>query len=389
VTAVLLPVLLPALSNRRTRRGLVAAGAGLPVLVLVLVLGLAVGVGGGALGVGDSAAAAGTTPVAACGPVVAGQPAPPLTGPVTAEQLGNATVVYTVARQMALPDQAVLVADTAALTESTLVNLDHGDRDSLGLFQQRPSQGWGTPGQIMDPVYATTAFFQHLLAVPGWQTGDPAVLAQTVEASAHPERYAAFVPLAARLVATAAGTAGCGTNGGGPGAPAATRPGGTGPGGTGPGGTGPGGGGPGNGAGLPAGYALPAGTPTAVVRAITFATGQIGKPYVFGSTGPDSWDCSSLVQAAYAAAGITLPRTTFEQVGVGAAVYDPAALQPGDLVFIAGSDGTDTAPGHVGLYLGTVNGVGYVLHAPYTGTTVQVNPLTEFGPLAALRRVTA
>ena len=374
-----LPALLPTLVNRRSRRGLVAAGAGLPVLVLVLVLGLAVGVGGGALGVGDSAAAAGATPVAACGPVVAGQAAPPLPGTVTAEQLGNATVVYTVARQMALPDQAVLVADTAALTESTLVNLDHGDRDSLGLFQQRPSQGWGTPGQIMDPVYATTAFFQHLLAVPGWQTGDPAVLAQTVEASAHPERYAAFVPLAARLVATAAGTAGCGTNGGGPGAPA----------GTGPGGTGPGGGGPGNGAGLPAGYALPVGTPAGVVRAVTFAIGQIGKPYVFGSTGPDSWDCSSLVQAAYAAAGVTLPRTTFEQVGVGAAVYDPAALQPGDLVFIAGSDGTDTAPGHVGIYLGTVNGVGYVLHAPYTGTTVQVNPLTGFGPLAALRRVTA
>ena len=379
-----LPALLPTLVNRRSRRGLVAAGAGLPVLVLVLVLGLAVGVGGGALEVGDSAAAAGATPDAACGPVVAGQAAPPLPGTVTAEQLGNATVVYTVARQMALPDQAVLVADTAALTESTLVNLDHGDRDSLGLFQQRPSQGWGTPGQIMDPVYATTAFFQHLLAVPGWQTGDPAVLAQTVEASAHPERYAAFVPLAARLVATAAGTAGCGTNGGGPGAPA-----GTGPGGTGPGGTGPGGGGPGNGAGLPAGYALPVGTPAGVVRAVTFAIGQIGKPYVFGSTGADSWDCSSLVQAAYAAAGIALPRTTFEQIGVGAAVYDPVALQPGDLVFIAGSDGTDTAPGHVGIYLGTVNGVGYVLHAPYTGTTVQVNPLTGFGPLAALRRVTA
>ena len=71
-----------------------------------------------------------------------------------------------------------------AMTESGLLNLDHGDQDSLGLFQQRPSQGWGTPAQIMDPTYATDAFVARLLSVPNWQQIAPWLAAQDVQHSA-------------------------------------------------------------------------------------------------------------------------------------------------------------------------------------------------------------
>jgi cell wall-associated NlpC family hydrolase len=94
------------------------------------------------------------------------------------------------------------------------------------------------------------------------------------------------------------------------------------------------------------------------------------------------------MQAAYAAAGITISRTTYDQVRDGAAVPDLAHLNPGDLVLIPGSDGTMSAPGHVGMFVGTDSGgTGYVLHAPYTGTYIQVARLAAFGPIAALRRI--
>jgi cell wall-associated NlpC family hydrolase len=70
------------------------------------------------------------------------------------------------------------------------------------------------------------------------------------------------------------------------------------------------------------------------------------------ATGPGSYDCSGLVQAAYADIGVKLPQTTFEQIDVGGPVYSVAQLQPGDLLFIPGSDGTPQGPGHVGMYLG-------------------------------------
>ena len=83
--------------------------------------------------------------------------------------------------------------------------------------------------------------------------------------------------------------------------------------------------------------------------AIAFARAQLGKPYVWGGTGPDDWDCSGLTQAAYASGGVTIPRTSQDQWAAGPRVYDP---QPGDLVFFPGSDGTWDAPGHVALYTG-------------------------------------
>ena len=83
-----------------------------------------------------------------------------------------------------------MAALAAAFQESGLHNLSHGDRDSLGLFQQRPSQGWGTPSQIMDPGYAAGAFYHRLAQVTGWQTTSVTDAAQQVQRSAAPDAYA-------------------------------------------------------------------------------------------------------------------------------------------------------------------------------------------------------
>jgi peptidoglycan DL-endopeptidase CwlO len=89
----------------------------------------------------------------------------------------------------------------------------------------------------------------------------------------------------------------------------------------------------------------------AVATAIKYAEAQIGKPYLFGGTGPDAFDCSGLVMMAYRAAGIDIPRTALQQWQWGPRVTASAA-SPGDLVFFAGADGTPTMPGHVGLVIG-------------------------------------
>jgi cell wall-associated NlpC family hydrolase len=88
---------------------------------------------------------------------------------------------------------------------------------------------------------------------------------------------------------------------------------------------------------------------------------------------------------AYAAAGISLPRTTFQQVDVGTPVYTLSQLQPGDLIFTAGSDGTPTNPGHVGIYIGE----GLVVQAPKTGLNIMITPLKGYWSqnAVAMRRV--
>jgi hypothetical protein len=106
------------------------------------------------------------------------------------EQAANATTIAAVGKRMGLPDHAVTVAVATAIQESGLHNLTHGDRDSLGLFQQRSSQGWGTPTQILTPSYAAAAFYQHLVAVPGWQTLPVTDAAQQVQRSGSPTAYA-------------------------------------------------------------------------------------------------------------------------------------------------------------------------------------------------------
>jgi hypothetical protein len=105
-------------------------------------------------------------------------------------QAANATTIAAVGKRLGLPNHAVTIALATALLESRLHNLDYGDRDSLGLFQQRPSQGWGTPAQILSPRHAATAFFEQLARVPGWQTLPVTVAAQRVQRSALPNGYA-------------------------------------------------------------------------------------------------------------------------------------------------------------------------------------------------------
>lgn len=106
------------------------------------------------------------------------------------EQAANATTVAAVGKRLGMPDHAVTVALAAALQESGLHNLAYGDLDSLGLFQERPSQGWGTPTQVMVPRYAATAFYTRLMRVPGWSDMAVTDAAQTIEHSAAPDAYA-------------------------------------------------------------------------------------------------------------------------------------------------------------------------------------------------------
>jgi hypothetical protein len=122
------------------------------------------------------------------------------------EQLLNASIVADLAMRRTLPQQAVIVALATALQESKLRNLTYGDRDSIGLFQQRPSQGWGTKEQILVPTYAAGKFYDALLKVPSWQQLPVADAAQRVQHSGFPDAYASWQPRATALAAALTGT---------------------------------------------------------------------------------------------------------------------------------------------------------------------------------------
>ena len=104
-------------------------------------------------------------------------------------QAADAATIAAVAKRKGLADHAVTIALVASLQESKLHNLPSGDLDSVGLFQQRPSQGWGTPAQLIDPVYAATAFYDALVKVPQWATRTVGDVAQAVQHSAAPDAY--------------------------------------------------------------------------------------------------------------------------------------------------------------------------------------------------------
>ena len=106
------------------------------------------------------------------------------------EQAENAALMAAISVQRGLPARAATIAIATAYQESKLVNVDYGDRDSLGLFQQRPSQGWGTPQQVMDPVHSINAFYDALAQVDGFETMRVTVAAQEVQRSGYPEAYA-------------------------------------------------------------------------------------------------------------------------------------------------------------------------------------------------------
>jgi LysM repeat protein len=116
------------------------------------------------------------------------------------EMKQNAQVIYRVGKDLRVSDYGIVIALAAAMQESSLVNIDYGDRDSVGLFQQRTSQGWGTIAQIMDPKYSARAFFggptgpnagkiRGLLDIKNWSTMSLAKAAQAVQISAFPDAY--------------------------------------------------------------------------------------------------------------------------------------------------------------------------------------------------------
>ncbi|MHB1711188.1 MAG: hypothetical protein ACYCV7_07275 [Acidimicrobiales bacterium] len=109
---------------------------------------------------------------------------------ITPIQAQNAALIAAVGLRLGLPDHAATVALATSMQESRLQNLPYGDRDSLGLFQQRPSQGWGSSAQVMNPIYAATAFFDHLAQIPGWESMPVTEAAQLVQRSADPTAYA-------------------------------------------------------------------------------------------------------------------------------------------------------------------------------------------------------
>lgn len=122
-------------------------------------------------------------------------------------QMANAATIAAVGIRRKVPDRGVVVALAAALQESKLENLDTGDRDSVGLFQQRPSQGWGTAEQIQDPRYSAGKFYAALLKVKGWQNLRVTEAAQRVQRSAFPEAYEKWADEASVLVEALAGRA--------------------------------------------------------------------------------------------------------------------------------------------------------------------------------------
>jgi cell wall-associated NlpC family hydrolase len=326
-----------------------------------------------------------------------------------AEQMGDAQTIVSVTASRHLPAVAAVVAVTTAYTESTLHNTaTQSDHDSEGLYQQRISVY--TQAVAVDPIKATNAFLDRLVAVPNWQTNPVGVDAQAVQISQHPERYQPNVGLAQQIVgqlwpaaAAAAGPAptptprGSSASGSTP-APALA--------------TGPaicaGGGGAiaGGAAGRivgPTGNSIAGATTIPVgfvisgsakgYLAVKFAVKQLGKPYVFAAAGPDAFDCSGLTMAAWATAGVALPHLAAGQTAYGTA--EPTNLSQavgGDLVMIPGSDGTAANPGHVGMVAGYVDKPDgrhlFIIQAPMSGMPVELTEATEWtGQVVDVRHI--
>jgi hypothetical protein len=123
----------------------------------------------------------------------------------TPEQSANAATITAIAVKRGLPARAATIANATAIVESKLRNIKFGDRDSLGLFQQRTSQGWGTEAQILDPIHASNAFYDHLIKVDGYQLMAITKVAQEVQHSGFPDAYAEHEEEGRILASTLAG----------------------------------------------------------------------------------------------------------------------------------------------------------------------------------------
>ena len=105
------------------------------------------------------------------------------------DQAHYASIIVGVAVRRKLPARAASIAMATVYQETGIRNLDYGDRDSVGLFQQRPSQGWGSVEELMDPYYATGKFYDALIKIDGWESADINDVAQRIQISGHPEAY--------------------------------------------------------------------------------------------------------------------------------------------------------------------------------------------------------
>lgn len=291
-----------------------AAGAAL-LLLVIAVIAAAVTVLTGAAGPSGSAclnaatsSRPGSEPVAAL---------PDLTS-LDQEQQNNAALIVQTAQHLGLPARAAVIAVAVAMQESRLRNLHYGHLDSLGLFQQRPSQGWGSPEEILTPAYAARQFYDRLVTVPRWERLPLTKAAQAVQRSAFPDAYAIWEPLAQKAVDLLTGAC-----------------------------------------------VLPI-SGEQVTAIIAYAYAQLGKPYLWGAEGPHAFDCSGLTMRAYQAAGIAIPRVAADQWRHGPPI-PRGQEQPGDLVFF---NPQRDGPGHVGVVIGN----GQMIHAPNRRERVKIGP---------------
>ena len=171
------------------------------------------GIGGGGNDIASASCYQPTTSASSTASSGAGTPddhLPTVTG-FSAEQVANAATIVAVGRQQQIPRRGWVIAVATAIQESALRSVAGGDRDSVGLFQQRPSQGWGTAAQLENPGYASAKFYTALTKVSGWEQMALTEAAQAVQRSAYPDAYAKHEPAATALVNALAGedTSGC------------------------------------------------------------------------------------------------------------------------------------------------------------------------------------
>lgn len=306
-----------------------------------------------------------TTEASACQNNISAAPAAiTLTDPeLTADQLHYAALISGVALNKGLSERDNAIGIVTALQESSLSNLTVAvDHDSLGLFQQRPSilnadgtPYWGTPEQLVDPVYAANRFFTELVnVVPERAHLSIAQAAQKVQNSKYPRAYEKWEDLGTRLSAQAYQQAG----GASPSGVDLVN------------------------CDLPPAAPVVSATIDKVIKA---ALSQQGLPYIWGGEQPGvGFDCSGLTQWAYAQGGVSIPRVADDQYREIPNKIPPVLpeLRPGDLVFTnLDARGPGAGWGHVGMYIGE----GKVINAPQTGDVVKVVSIEDFGPKAAAR----
>lgn len=265
---------------------------------------------------------------------------------LSGEQLANAQTIVAVGRQLKVPAYGWVIAVATAMQESSLQNLPFGHLDSIGLFQQRAS--WGPVADRLDPAKAAQMFYaggqrgqRGLMAIKGFESMPLTRAAQEVQASAFPDAYARWEPLAKRIVSDPSVlSATCYTD------------------------------------------SEFAGDGTPGSNVVASALQYLGTPYSWGGGGiggpgtgfgPGSatvgFDCSSLVQFAYhQATGLTLPRVTDAQAAALPPVPQGSTLRAGDLLFFRSPGAPAGSYHHVGIY----DGEGGMVHAPRTGKTVEV-----------------